>query len=112
MRYPTFKEDPAVSLAGLRMRVEYFDLLSVDVTYSQDKKSFDARAILRSTYHQAFVERNDPRECPEAPGKKIHVRLSVVPYLSRRTRLTSGKECLAIVLVSEASFVYCSRTKH
>ena len=58
VRYPTFKEDPAVSLAGLRMRVEYFDLLSVDVTYSQDKKSFDARAILRSTYHQAFLERN------------------------------------------------------
>eukprot|EP00966_Prymnesium_polylepis_P202843 4699531-Prymnesium_polylepis.2 len=33
------------------------DLVEVDVSYSLDKKSFDARAVLRSTYHAAFLQR-------------------------------------------------------
>lgn len=57
VRYPTFSGDPTVSLAGLRMQVEYFDLVEVDVSYSADKKSFDANAVLRSTYHTANLER-------------------------------------------------------
>ena len=44
-------------LAGLRVHCEYFDLLEVDVAFSKDKKSFDARAVLRSTYHFAFLQR-------------------------------------------------------
>ena len=45
------------TLRGLRHTVEFRDLLHVDVSFSADKKSFDARAILRSTYHRAFLER-------------------------------------------------------
>ena len=44
-------------LRGLRFTVEFMDLLDVDVSFSEDKKSFDARAVLRSTYHRAFLER-------------------------------------------------------
>ena len=44
------------SLNGLRFRAEYLDLLQVDVSYSLDSKSFDARAVLRSTYHTAFLQ--------------------------------------------------------
>lgn len=47
------------------------DLRSVDVTFSEDKKSFDARAILRSTYHLSFLERglsSLPAEEAEEPA--------------------------------------------
>ena len=61
------------SLNGLRFRCEYFDLVEVDVSYSLDKKSFDARAVLRSTYHTAFLQHGlaslpepQPEEEPEA----------------------------------------------
>ena len=45
------------SLNGMRFCVEFFDLLEVDVSFSADKKSFDATAVLRSTYHTAWLER-------------------------------------------------------
>ena len=57
VRYPLIQKPISESLSGLRFTVEYFDLLPVDVIYSVDKKSFDARAILRSCYHRAFLER-------------------------------------------------------
>ena len=41
----------------MRWTTEYLDIRKVDVTYSKDKKSFDANAVLRSTYHAAFLER-------------------------------------------------------
>ena len=57
VRYATTRKPISESLSGLRFRVEFFDLVPVDVTFSADQKSFDARAILRSTYHTAFLER-------------------------------------------------------
>ena len=57
IRYPTAPRGISASLHGISWRVEYFDLLDVDVSYSHDRKSFDARAVLRSTYHRAFLER-------------------------------------------------------
>ena len=72
MRYPLTKTPISESLAGLRFVVEYFDLLHVDVTHSVDSKSFDARAILRSCYHCAFLERGlaslPAPEAEEEPG--------------------------------------------
>ena len=50
--------------------VEYFDILDVDVSYSKDKKSFDARAVLRSTYHRAFLERGLASLPKPAEGEK------------------------------------------
>jgi hypothetical protein len=57
VRYPTASKPITESLRGIQWVVEYFDILDVDVSYSNDKKSFDARAVLRSTYHRAFLER-------------------------------------------------------
>jgi hypothetical protein len=57
VRFPTAPKPITESLRGIRWSVEFLDILPVDVTCSKDKKSFDARAILRSTYHQAFLER-------------------------------------------------------
>ena len=57
VRYPTTPKPITESLCGIRWSVEYLDILDIDVSYSADKKSFDARAVLRSTYHRAFLER-------------------------------------------------------
>ena len=57
IRYPVSRQPISESLKGLRFNVEFFDLLPVDVTFSADKKSFDACAILRSTYHTSFLQR-------------------------------------------------------
>ena len=57
LRYPVVKGPINESLQGLRFTTEYFDLREVDVSYSTDSKSFDARAILRSTYHRSFLDR-------------------------------------------------------
>ena len=78
VRYPVFGGDPKQSLSGFRVRAEYFDLLEVDVTFSSDKKSFDANAVLRSTYHTAFLERglaSLPAELPtpQAPPAAAQV---------------------------------------
>ena len=57
VRYPAAPQPITVSLGGIRWTTEYLDIRKVDVTYSKDKKSFDANAVLRSTYHAAFLER-------------------------------------------------------
>jgi hypothetical protein len=69
-RYPMALTPITESLRGIQWMVEFFDILDVDVSYSNDKKSFDARAVLRSTYHRAFLERGlaslpEPAEAEE-----------------------------------------------
>jgi len=81
LRYPTFSGDPKHSLSGLRFSVEYLDLLQVDVSYSADKKSFDARAVLISTYHTAYLERGLASLPAELP-----VRTEPVDLLAARAR--------------------------
>ena len=58
VRYPTTTRPITESLGGIKWLTEFFDILDVDVTYSADKKSFDATAVLKSTYHAAFLERD------------------------------------------------------
>ena len=58
VRYPNTARPITESLCGIKWNNEYFDILEVDVTYSKDKKSFDATAVLKSTYHTAFLERD------------------------------------------------------
>lgn len=63
------------TLSGVRIANEYFDLKEVDVSLSKDKKSFDATAILKSTYHASFLERGLAtlqREAPTPPVTAVN----------------------------------------
>ena len=75
VKYPVCRGDMTKSLNGLRFTCEYLDLVEVDVRYSLDKKSFDARAVLRSTYHTTYLQRGlaslpepEPEPEPEPDG--------------------------------------------
>ena len=72
------------------MHVEYFDLLEVDVTYSTDKKSFDARAVLRSTYHTAFLERGLATLPEHAPAPADALAPVAAPAPAARARRAAG----------------------
>ena len=94
MRYPKAVEPMDTTLKGLRFVTEFMDLKSVDVSYSSDKKSFDAAAILRSTYHSTFLER-DLASLPE-PAEELEedLQLDQAPGRARRgagpTRSSTG----------------------
>ena len=55
VRYPIAPRPITESLSGVKWRTEFLDILDVDVAFSKDKKSFDATAVLKSTYHTAFL---------------------------------------------------------
>jgi len=79
VRYPKAVKPMDETLKGLRFTTEFLDLKSVDVSYSSDKKSFDAVAILRSTYHSTFLER-DLASLPEPePAEELEEDLQPDP---------------------------------
>ena len=88
VKYPTFRGDMTDSLNGLRFRCDYFDLVEVDVSYSLDKKSFDARAVLRSTYHTTYLQRGlaslpEPEPEPEEEESDEEEEAAAAPRARR-----------------------------
>ena len=89
MRYPTCPKPITENLRGIRWSVEYLDILPIDVKLSADKKSFDARAVLRSTYHQAFLDRGlaslpEPAEEEEEEEQGVDVPQPLGAQRARR----------------------------
>ena len=101
VRYPTAPKRITESLRGVRWSVEFLDLLDIDVSYSADKKSFDARAVLRSTYHRAFLERGlaslpEPADEEEAEGEAPQ------PLGAGRARRAAAAPAVAAAAAPEA----------
>ena len=107
VRYPIAPRPITESLSGVKWRTEFLDILDVDVAFSKDKKSFDATAVLKSTYHTAFLSRGlaslpGPKPEPEME-EEMEEEEMVTPLGAGRARRAASQPPVASQQLAAAS---------